>query len=82
MIAARHINLEDCAICDQSVEFGPHRYEGAPLSGYGVFACYNCIHEHRDGFGPSHFDKIVRWLDEAGVAHPPVNDKGFWPLEF
>jgi hypothetical protein len=82
MIAANHANLEECAICDQTVEFGPNRYEGAPLSGYEIFACYICINNHREGFGPNLFAKIGRLLDENGMAHPVRNHKGWLPLEF
>jgi hypothetical protein len=72
----------ECEVCDEVVQYGQGLYQGAPLSGYDIFACYECINGHHDGFGPSHSARIVQILDKKGIKHPPKNQKGWLPLEF
>jgi hypothetical protein len=72
----------DCQVCGKRYQMGPHRYEGRPLSGYGVTVCLSCYEGNHDGWPPYREQGLRAVLEEQGIEEPPRLANGLLPREF
>ena len=71
-----------CAVCGQSYQHGPHRYEGHQLKLYGgIFCCDSCWEGNWDGWGPIAEPAILAHLERLGLPAPTRNANGWLPRD-
>ena len=70
-----------CGLCDRSVPYGPHRYEGSMNARYAIFVCNSCRDGNHDGWSPSYTQRLLVSLHQAGLPVPERNQKGLLPRD-
>lgn len=70
-----------CFNCNSEFQFGPHRYDGTHIQGYGITVCQTCYRANWDGWAPIWEPKIVKHLQDKGVPIPSRNSGGWLPRE-
>ena len=68
--------LYDCCLCERPFLFGPHKYDGRKLPGWGdLMVCNVCDHSNRDGVVLEKREHLQKHLKELGIK-PELNDQG------
>ena len=70
-----------CDVCEQSFQFGPHRYDGKRNTTYDIMVCRTCHDGNHDGWAPHFEGRVTKRLVEEGLNLPNRNAKGFLPRE-
>lgn len=74
-------NKVRCSSCQRDFCFSEGRYDGHHIGYYDLDVCSGCYRANWDGWGPSMERKLLRHLEERGIAAPQRNDKGWLPLD-
>ena len=71
--------MEDCFLCGQPFQYGPHRYAGRPIGLWQILICEGCDKMNWNGLVTERHPKLMQRLAELGVP-VELNAKGWLPL--
>jgi hypothetical protein len=71
--------FEQCFLCKQPFQFGPHRYDGRYIASWGIMVCRSCEGGNWDGIVLHTHPDLVEHLKRRGVS-VQLNKKGWLPL--
>jgi len=72
-------HMVGCDLCGQQFQFGPHRYDGRGVSGWGIRICRICDGANHDGLVPQQHPRLISRLAAEGVEMR-LNAKGWLPI--
>ena len=72
--------MEICPICGNEFQNGPHIY-GHYIKSYEMTVCDTCWKSNGDGWAPQYEKKILKHLEDKGLALPERNEKGWLPRD-
>lgn len=73
--------MEECFMCGEKYQMGPHIYNGEIIHKYGIGVCRNCYTANWDGWAPHHEEKLIAHLKRMNLPIPERNDKGRLPRD-
>jgi hypothetical protein len=68
-----------CFFCSQSFAAGGGHWGGRWLPCYQISVCNSCFNSNWDGWHLDAEEKLVKHLQEKGIALPKRNEKGWLP---
>jgi hypothetical protein len=71
--------FQQCFLCKEPFQFGPHRYDGRWIGSWGINICCSCDASNWDGVVPHSHPDLIEHLKGRGVR-VQLNENGWLPL--